>query len=34
MPWRNDQLQGTSRKKYKSVITAELKNTWPEITES
>ena len=34
MPWKNDQFVKVPRKKYKSVITAGLKNIWPEITES
>ena len=34
MPWRKERLPGTLKKKHKSVIITELKNTWPEITEN
>ena len=34
MPRRKDQLRETQKKKHRSVIIAELKDTWPEITGS
>ena len=34
MLWKNDQFAKAPRKKYKSIITVELKNIWLEITKS
>ena len=34
MSWRSEQLQKTLKKKYKSIITVKLKDTWLKIIEN